>query len=187
MIYLASQSPRRRDVLNGMGLKHRVVKSNYRERLAQNIRPEVLCLRHAIGKARKAQVPKHARIVLGADTIVWCRGCILGKPRSKKEARAMLRLLVGRTHVVFTGVAILNLNRNELFTGYRKTKVLMKRMSEEAIDTYFDEVDPLDKAGAYGIQTGPRIVARIDGSFTNVMGLPRELVKQLLKKLDKEP
>ena len=146
-------------------------------------RPDLLALRHAVGKAKNAVVPRHARFVLGADTVVWCKGKLLGKPKSTKGAIAMLSELSGRDHHVYTGVAILDRSRRKMVKSVAKTRVRIKRLTKKAIQSYFKRVSPYDKAGAYAIQIGPRIVEQIDGSYTNVMGLPSELVRRMLKRI----
>ena len=95
----------------------------------------------------------------------------------------MLKLLTGRTHFVYTGLALLRLPENKILTDYVKTKVTFKRLSAREIETYLSQVDPFDKAGAYAIQEGPRIVKKIEGSYSNVVGLPREQVRKLLRRV----
>lgn len=179
MIYLASQSPRRRKILRKMGVSFRTVSSRYLERMFRNVPPDILSLRHAVGKAKRAKVPRQGRFVLGADTVVWCRKKILGKPRTEREAAQMLNLISGRTHVVYTGVAILDRKTKKIWKDVCKTKVRIKRLSKQGILDYLKAIHPFDKAGSYAIQEGPKIIERLDGSYTNVMGLPAELVRTL--------
>lgn len=178
-IYLASKSPRRRVILKQAGIPFRVVRSRYREETLGGS-PEKVCLRHAVGKARKAVLSGKARWVLAADTIVVCRGQILGKPGDLREAAQMLGKISGRWHSVFTAVAILDLRSGRMRTAVSKTKVLVKRLSPEAISGYLRKVHALDKAGAYGIQEKPAIVDEIRGSYSNVVGLPVETVRKML-------
>jgi len=185
LLYLASQSARRREILKEMGISLRVIPSHYHERRIKGVSPEQLTLRHALGKVKRARPPKKARFVLGADTLVCYRHHILGKPGTKKEAVEMLSLLSGRSHEVITGV-VLHDRRNKRFeTHICKTKVLMKRLSKTEILNYLDRIHPFDKAGAYAIQMRPKIVKKIRGSYTNVVGLPKEQVRKMLIRMTK--
>jgi septum formation protein len=180
-LYLASQSSRRQEILQGLKIPFKVVPSAYRERWCRKTAPEVLCVRHATGKARKAVVPKAARFVLGGDTIVWHLGRGLGKPRSRAEALRMLRGLAGKKHAVYTGLAILDVKTGCVLTGCAKTDVWMKPVGEAWLQKYVDTIYPFDKAGAYAIQVGLKIVRNIRGSYSNVVGLPKELLRKMLK------
>ncbi len=181
-VYLASQSSRRREILKKMGFQIQIIPSAYKER-PKKTAPAQLVLDHAKGKLKKAILPKNASgKVLGADTIVYCRGRVLGKPKNLKQAAQMLNLLSGRRHTVYTGVAVSDLQNGKIQTAYEKTEVFMKKLSQKQIEEYFKKVPPLDKAGAYAIQMKPKIVTKIQGSYTNVVGLPKELIRKLLKK-----
>lgn len=181
-LYLASVSPRRCEILRKMRIPFQQVKSLYREKAISKFSPEELVLRHAIGKAQRALTPSKG-LVLGADTLVWCYNRVLEKPRNRSEAFQMLKILSGKSHWVYTGVALWDQRAEKITTGIAKTKVIFRRLSDTAISNYMKRVSPLDKAGAYAIQEGPRIVRRIVGSYSNVMGLPRELVRKMLKGL----
>lgn len=183
MVYLASKSPRRRSLLKKMRVRFRVVSSRYREEKLRGVRPKNVALRHAIGKVQGAIVPSCARFILGADTIVCCRGRILGKPGTRKEALRMLGLLSGRVHDVCTGVALLDRREGKIWAEVSKTGVYIERLSRERMLQYIGKVNPFDKAGAYAIQERPKIVSRIRGSYSNVIGLPVEVVGQMLKRL----
>ena len=181
MIYLASQSARRKEILKGMKVPFRVVESHYCERFLKHLPPSELVLEHAVGKALKAKLPRGARYVLAADTIVW-KNKLCGKPKTFLQAFRMLKALSGRWHDVYTGIVLWDRKRNDFFRGVSKTGVLFKRFSDEEIRRYVRIVHPFDKAGSYAIQEGPRIVKSIRGSYSNVVGLPRGLVRRLLKK-----
>jgi septum formation protein len=140
-------------------------------------------MRHAAGKARKAVLPQAARFVLGGDTIVWHHGHGLGKPRNRAEALRMLRGLAGQKHAVYTGLAIWDRKAGYVLTGYAKTEVWMKPVGEAWLQKYVDTIHPLDKAGAYAIQVRPGIVRKIRGSHSNVVGLPKELLRKMLKEI----
>ncbi len=182
-LYLASKSSRRQSLLKDLEVPFRVVPSAYRERWCRKTAPEVLCVRHAVGKARRAQLPRGARFVLGGDTIVWHRGRGLGKPRSRIEALRMLRGLSGKKHAVYTGLAVLDKKTGRMITGYSKTEVWMKAVSDAWRECYVDSIHPFDKAGAYAIQMPLKIVRKIRGSYSNVVGLPKELLRKMLKEL----
>lgn len=181
LLYLASASPRRREILKKMRIPFRVVKSRYHEAHYSHLHPRALVLQHAAGKARQAIVPARAQFVLGADTLVYCRKKILGKPKTEKEAFEMLSLISGKAHDVYTGVALWNRKTDRIRKMVLKTRVFVKRLSEKEIRAYIPKVNSLDKAGAYAIQMKPKIVAKIKGSYSNVIGLPEEAVRKLLK------
>lgn len=180
ILYLASASPRRKEILEAMKLPFKIVRSKYSEK-PRKISPQKLVLEHAVGKALKAVVPKTARWILGADTTVYGFGKIFGKPRSEKEAFEMLSRLNGRTHAVYTGIALLDRSNGKILTAIGKTKVVFKKWPPEKIRKYIETVPVLDKAGAYGIQLKPKIVKKIEGSYTNVVGLPKEKLLSLMK------
>lgn len=181
LLYLASQSARRRDLLKQMRLRFRVVPSQYQERMWHSMAPVLLVTRHASGKARRAEVPEAARLVLGADTLVYYRGRPFGKPKSWKQAFAMIQTLAGKTHAVYTGITLIDRKRHWSLTRYAKTQVTFQKMSPAQIENYLRQINPLDKAGAYAIQGGPRIVKSYKGSYSNVIGLPVELLRTMLR------
>ena len=182
-IYLASQSPRRKIILKEMQIVFRVVSSNYHEKNVTGLSPKQLVMEHALGKAKQAVVPKSARFILAADTLVDCRGKILGKPKTKKEAFRMLQRISGSMHRVYTGVVLWDRESNRWFKKVDCTKVYIKKISHAEILNYMKNVYPFDKAGAYAIQEGPKIVTKIEGSYSNVMGLPKEVIKKMLLSL----
>lgn len=143
-----------------------------------------MCVRHAVGKARRARLPGGARLVLGGDTIVWHCGRGLGKPRNRGEALRILRGLSGKKHAVYTGLAVLDKKTGRMVTGHSKTEVWMKAVSDAWLERYVDAIHPFDKAGAYAIQMPMKIVRKIRGSYSNVVGLPKELLRKMLKELD---
>ncbi len=165
-----------------MKISFRVVPSSYHEKPSRRP-PQGLVTEHAIGKAKLAKVSAEKGFVLGADTIVYCAGKILGKPKSMKAAYRMLALISGKAHEVYTGVALRNLQTGKSASGFSKTKVFIRKLSAGEIRGYCQKVPPLDKAGAYAIQMKPKIVSKIQGSYSNVVGLPKELVRELIKKV----
>lgn len=184
-LYLASQSSRRQELLKELHIPYKVVPSAYRERWCRKTAPGVLCVRHAIGKARRAVLPRTARFVLGGDTIVWHYGRGLGKPRNRAEALRVLRELAGKKHAVYTGLAIWDRKTGYVLTGYAKTDVWMKPVGEAWLQKYVDTIHLFDKAGAYAIQGRIKIVRKIQGSYSNVVGLPKELLRKMLKEIGK--
>ena len=171
-IVLASASPRRRRLLERAGVVFEVIVSPAEEIHDASLAPDVLCELNATLKAAAVAAMRPDATVIGSDTLVFIEGEPLGKPADLDEAHGMLRRLSGRTHQVCTGVCMV------FPDGTRKvfhetTDVTFLPLDDEAIRTYFSLVNPLDKAGAYGIQKhGARIIAGINGSFDNVIGLP---------------
>ena len=179
VLYLASQSSRRRQILKQLGIRFRVVSSSYHERHVLDCDPCEMTLRHARGKVRRARLPRGARFVLGADTIVWLRKKNLGKPKTEIEAFEMLSFISGKRHIVYTAVVLKDLVKKRELKAVSKTKVWIQNLSDGKKREYLRRIHPFDKAGAYAIQLGPRIVKKIEGSYSNVMGLPREIVKDM--------
>ena len=171
-LVLASGSPRRRDLLTRAGLVFDVVVSPAEEIHDPALPPDHLCEGNAKLKAAAVALSHPHATVIGADTLVFIDADALGKPADLDEARAMLRRLSGRAHTVCTGVCVIRPG-GAVHTFHELSEVVFRTLDEDAIDAYFQLVDPLDKAGAYGIQVhGERIVAEIRGNFDNVMGLP---------------
>jgi septum formation protein len=183
MLILASTSPRRRALLKKMGVSFRVKKPAYQEDHFILLSPSRLVCKHALSKALSVAQNLNAGTVLGADTIVFCKGRILGKPANLNEAQKTLALLQGRWHTVYTGVAIVEARNKKVAKTayfYEKTRVRLRRMDRVKIKDYFRAVNPLDKAGAYAIQSRSlSIVEKIEGSFSNAMGLPVERLAAL--------
>ena len=169
-LVLASGSPRRRRMLEQLGLNFRVAVPAIDESALAGEEPEAHAVRLAAEKARAVAAPEDA-VVLAADTVVAHRGDILGKPSDARDAAAMLRRLSGCTHRVITGVCILAGAREHLFSV--TTEVEFKALTPEEIEHYVRTGEPMDKAGAYGIQGGAAPMVRGSrGSYTNVVGLP---------------
>ena len=123
-------------------------------------------------------------LIIGADTVILLDGEILGKPDGTGEAMAMLRKLSGKAHKVYTGVSVINSDTCEVATRHEETTVWIKELDDETIEGYVKTGEPLDKAGAYGIQgKGVVLVERIEGSYSNVVGLPLELVREMLEEI----
>ena len=183
-IILASASPRREQLLREMGLRFTVVRPDNVEEVLTGAVPEVLAVQNAQCKTRAVAERHRAAMVIGADTVVVLEGKLFGKPRDPAEAGRMLAELAGRRHMVFTGVCLVHRARNVEVTFCDGTKVWMKPLTPAEIRAYHAKIDPLDKAGAYAAQEhGDTIIERIDGSFSNVMGLPVERLRVVLEKL----
>ena len=135
----------------------------------------------ARGKAREVASRFPGATVLGADTVVSLDGEILGKPKSKEDAKRMLGMLSGRAHAVYTGVCIVRGDRE--VSKVVTSRVIFRGLSDELIERYVASGLPLDKAGAYGIQDGYPLVDRYEGSYTNIIGLPVETVREMLAEL----
>lgn len=183
-IILASASPRRRELLAQIGLDFQVLVSEVEEKVNTDIPylvVEQLSAQKAEAVAQKLEKEEPA-LVIGADTIVACDGQILGKPRDKEEAVQMLRKLNGRSHQVYTGVTLIFGDKTKTF--YEATEVEFYPMTEEEIGAYVETPDPLDKAGAYGIQGFcARYIKGITGDYNNVVGLPVGRLYQEMKRL----
>lgn len=181
-VILASASPRRRELLGRAGLVFEIMHSPAEEIHDASILPDKLCEMNAALKAEAIAAIRPDATVIGADTLVFIDGEPLGKPADLDEARAMLTRLAGRTHFVCTGVCVIFPGgRRELF--HDTTEVVFRALDRAAIDDYLTVANPLDKAGAYGIQEyGERIISSISGSYENVMGLPVEMVMAALSR-----
>jgi septum formation protein len=188
-LILASSSPRRVEILRNAGFAFNLFPTGVDETRLANENAEDYVRRVANAKAGTAEATAkkgHPAIVIGADTIVALGNRVLGKPSSVEEARWMLRLLSGRTHQVFTGLALVSTaeRQHQKTSHVEMTKVTFVELSEAEIEDYLESGEPLDKAGAYGIQgIGGRYVTRIEGCYFNVMGLPLSRLSSALRTL----
>ncbi|MEQ4922568.1 Maf family protein [Proteus hauseri] len=172
MLYLASSSPRRRELLALLDVEFSIITPAIDEIWQQGETPEQYVVRLAKEKSQEGvrQAPCHYP-VLGSDTIVVCEGKILEKPRDAHHAAQMLRALAGSTHQVITAIAISD--KNHTLSQLVVTLVTFRKMTDQEINAYIETGEPMDKAGAYGIQgKGGRFVQRIEGSYHAVVGLP---------------
>ena len=175
---LASNSPRRRELLGALISDFTVEPSHFSEEGA-GLSARDTALAFACGKAADVAARRPGCAVLGADTVVALGNRILGKPRSADEARRMLALLSGKVHTVYTGVCLIA--PQGTYSDVVETRVYFRPLEEELIEAYVESGLPMDKAGAYGIQDGYPLVDRYEGSFTNVVGLPVERLKAILR------
>jgi len=182
-IILASASPRRKELLQQIGLDFRILVSRVEEKVTTKVPHQVveeLSCQKATAVMKQIlhseEYKEKKVLVIGADTIVACDGMILGKPKDKAQAVEMLQMLQGRAHQVYTGVTLLKKERSgqvEHKTFHEETQVFFFPMTEAETQAYVETGDPLDKAGAYGIQgLCARYIERIEGDYNNVVGLP---------------
>jgi septum formation protein len=181
LIYLASTSPRRKRLLKEAGIRFRVLRPEYHEKNIPGLGPGALVKRHALEKGLSAAKLIKDGVVLSADTVVYLNGRVIGKPRNRRDAFRILSNLEGRWHTVYTGVSLLERSAGKTIKKRSfivKTGVQIKEMTPEEIRAYFKKINPLDKAGAYAIQSSRvSIVKKIRGSFSNAVGLPMEKLK----------
>ena len=181
-LILASASPRRAELLKLFDVRFRVLPGEAQEVAHEHLSPLEVCQLNAHRKARAVAKKIPDALVLGADTLVFLDGEIMGKPRNLADARRMLARLQGRMHQVVTGVCLMHLraHRERIFAV--STDVLFHPLDRRRIRDYLAGINPLDKAGAYAVQeSGEKIISEISGSYSNVVGLP---VEQLRKELD---
>jgi septum formation protein len=172
-IILASASPRRKELLELIGLQFKVDPGDYKEDMNLKLSPHELARALSLEKAKSVAGQYDNAIIIAADTFVIMRGQILGKPHTEEEAKKMLVLLDGATHSVITGFTILDTDTGKKISRSVETKVTFKKLTEKEIDAYVKTKEPLDKAGAYAIQgLGSILVKRIEGDYFNVIGLP---------------
>lgn len=184
-VWLASTSARRRSVLEMLGVAARIVEPGAVERAyAAPQDPAEYAVEQALAKLRSVtRDQRQGAVLVAADTIVLLEGRVLGKPESAEEARRMLRALSGRSHEVITAVAVAWRGRERV--AFERSRVAFRDLSEREIARYVEGGEPLDKAGAYGIQgRGAALVRRIEGCFFNVVGLPVSLLLDLLADLE---
>ena len=180
-LYLASSSPRRKEILENLGLKVEVIKPLWETRVISEDPSEMVELT-ALEKARSVMGWVDEGVIVAADTIVLTSdGEVLRKPKNNNEARDHLRKLSGRWHTVYTGVALLKLPERLERTAHASTRVKFKTLSDREIDCYIKSGEPLDKAGSYGIQGIASIfIERIEGDYYTVVGLPINLLYEML-------
>ena len=181
-VILASNSPRRKELLRQIGLDFCIDPADVDERVLPNEVPEGYAVRVALDKARLAASRTVAGIVIAADTIVVVDDEILGKPADASDAERMLKMLSGKVHRVITGLAVMDAVTGKTLTRTSITRVWFRRLVQQEIASYIATGEPLDKAGAYGIQErGALLVDKIDGCYFNVVGLPLSLLGELLR------
>ncbi len=181
-IILASASPRRKVLLEKIGLVFEVEPSNYEEDMPLRLEPHEFARKISLEKARGVASKHKNSIVIAADTFIVLGGQILGKPHTEKDAREMLEAISGKYHSVITGFSIIDTGKDKTLSKSVETKVYIRKLTLAEIDAYVKSGEPLDKAGAYAIQgLGAVFVEKIDGDYYNVVGFPLSALTEALK------
>lgn len=182
-VILASGSPRRKEMLERFNLDPVIIKSEIIEKTDIGQEPIQIAMSLAFEKAYQVSKSYRDDLIIGADTIVVSEGLILGKPKDEEDAFNMLRSLSSKTHEVITGICLINNSQNLKFIDYESTEVRFKTFSERQIKAYLDSGEFKDKAGSYAIQgKGAVLVERINGCYSNVVGLPLSKLDYLLSR-----
>lgn len=181
-IVLASASPRRKELLEKIGLVFKIAPSDYPEDCQADVLPESRAKSISISKAAAVTCKYPDAIVIAADTFGILRGKILGKPHTPAEAVKMLQMISGKSHRVITGLTLIDSARHKMVTRVVETRVYIKKLNLREIENYVATGEPLDKAGAYAIQgLGSVIVEKIIGDYYNVVGLPLNTLTGILR------
>lgn len=187
-VILASSSPRRIELLATTGLKFEVEPSRYTEEILPNSEPHDLARKNALAKAQAVAARNRDAIVIGADTLGFLEGKVLGKPRTRDEAVEMLHIMSGNCHSVVTGLSVVDSDTSRTVTESVESKVCFKKLSASQIEAYVSSGEPMDKAGAYAIQgLGSSLVDRIEGDYFNIVGLPLTVLGRILRRFDVDP
>jgi len=183
--YLASDSRARKELLNILGLKFKVLPGRIKEiSVSSKLAYPEIVKRNALKKAKEASSRVKGGVVIAADTIVVQGNSVYGKPKDLAHARRMLKSLSRRPQWIYTGVAVIDTKSKKAVTGCEKTKIYMDKLSDKEINEYFKHVSPLDKAGSFDIQgKGAFFINRIEGCFYNVVGLPLRRLYRMLKEI----
>lgn len=172
-IILASTSPRRQELLKQIGLNFEIAPSKYEEDMSLNLSNQNLAKTLAYGKAKDVADKLKNGVVIGSDTFVVFQGKRIGKPKNKKDAENILKNISGKKLVIYSGIAIIDKYKNREIKDCEITKVKIKKLSTKEIKDYIATGEPLDKAGAFGIQgRGAIFIEKINGCYSNVVGLP---------------
>jgi len=184
-IILASKSPRRKELLENIGLKFKIVPSDINEDLISFSSPKEYAERLSKEKAKKVVEEYQDAIIIGADSIVILNGEIIGKPKSLENAKEILRKLSGRKHTVITGFTVVDSKTGKSVTKSVLSSVTFKKLSEEEIDDYVTTGELMDKAGAYAIQEkAGAFIEKVEGDFFNIVGLPIFALCKVLQEFD---
>lgn len=184
-IILASSSPRRKELLELAGIPFSIHPSDITEKVDEDHEPFQIVEQLALQKAKDVAKYYNEEIVIGADTIVVFQGEILGKPVNEEDAFHTLKKLQGNPHLVYSGIALIDSKTGRSQTVHQVTKVFMFDLTDEEILSYIQTKEPMDKAGAYGIQgIGSIFIEKIEGDYFNVVGLPLSLLSRFLKSFD---
>ena len=183
-IILASQSKRRSAILTACSIPHVVKPSRVKEARLGGVKPEIIVIKNAKAKARAVAKNINSGIVLGADTLVFFKGRLIGKPRNKDGAKKMLRAFSGKKILVYSGLCLLDVDTGEETAGFDKTLLRIKEIPKKDIEKYFKLLGPYDKAGGFSIEgVGSIVFDDIQGSYFNVLGLPMGKLQGLFNKI----
>jgi septum formation protein len=183
-IILATTSPRRHSLAQTMGLDFDIVPSSYEEDMTMKLSPDNLVKELSYGKAEDVAKKFKKGIVIGVDTIVSFKGKVLGKPKTKKEAFAMLKSFSGKPQKIYSGVTLIDCASGKIIKDYEVTKIYFKKLSDKEIKGYIKTGEAMDKAGGYGIQDLSSIfIKKIEGCYFNVVGFPIHNIYKNLEKL----
>ncbi|MFA5143167.1 MAG: Maf family protein [Candidatus Omnitrophota bacterium] len=186
-IILASKSRARQDLLKQVGLEFSVADSRVREDSRLKGRCSDFVIKNALRKARGVAARLDSGVVIGADTVVLVGKSIIGKPRTINDAYKALRVLSRKPQWVYTGLAVIDVDKKKVYTDYEKTKVYMYPLSEAQIKRYFKKISPFDKAGSFDVRgPGSIFIDRIEGCFYNVVGLPLAKLAKIFRKIGVE-
>lgn len=184
-LVLASKSPGRKQVLEEAKINFEIVPSDYEEDMTLPLSPEELVKNLSLGKARDVASQINDAIVIGADTIGVFNGKVLGKPHTKERAIEMLSMLSGNSHSMLTGLTLIDIDSKKEISKVVETKVWFKNLSPKEIEDYIKTGESLEKAGAYAYQgLGKNLVDRVEGSETNILGMPIEDLRKILEEIN---
>lgn len=193
-IILASQSPRRHELIKSLNIDFKVILPTFEEKLESDEYSDKIILSLSLSKALSVLDNNNQgtdlfllknSLIISADTVVVFNNKIFGKPKDKKQAKKMLQQLSGNTHFVVTAISVIDTETKKSISKLTKTYVTFQNLSDELIDKYINEKQPLDKAGAYGIQEmGEEFIKKVDGELDNVIGLPTKTLIEILKEFE---
>lgn len=193
-IILASQSPRRHELIKSLNIDFKVILPTFEEKLESDEYSDKIILSLSLSKALSVLENNNQgtdffllknSLIISADTVVVFNNKIFGKPKDKKHAKEMLKQLSGNTHFVVTAISVIDTNTKKSISRLTKTHVTFQNLSDELIDKYINDKQPLDKAGAYGIQEmGEEFIKKVDGELDNVIGLPTKTLIEILKEFE---
>jgi len=182
-IILASTSPRRKELLKQIGLKFTAVSSDFREDMTVKMKPINLAKKLSRGKAEAVAKKYRNHLIIAADTFIAHNNKVLGKPHTAPKAIKTLQQISGQCLSVISGITIIDTNKNKTLSQAVSTKVFIKKLTPQEIKNYVASGEPLDKAGAFGIQgLGSLLIKKISGDYSNVVGLPLTTLAEMLKK-----
>lgn len=186
-VILASTSPGRKEALEKAGFEFEIIPSAYEEKMDERLSPENLVLMLSIGKARDVASHASDAIVIGADTIGVFEGKVLGKPHTEERNIEMLRELSGKSHSMLTGITVIDTETKKEISKVVETKIKFKDVSVEEIEEYVKTGEALLKAGGYAFQgSGKKFVESVEGSETNIIGMPIETLREILVELKRQ-